>query len=501
MSAKYNRLWPAAFWLLGLSLPHYFPFLRPEKKLFLLILALLGGLLFYYRPKIVFLAGAALFLAWWRYSLLWPADLSGRIENYYGQEFEIIARVATEAEIKDERQKIEAEIAYGLDLSGRLFKLRGRLLVFSPKYPSYHYDDLIKIRGQYLEPGMIEDFDYSLYLKRYGLTAVTYYPEISRLDSSAWADFEPNRIRSQIYRLRRLWSARYDYYLSFSSAAFIKALILNDRDSVSSELQADFSRSGLSHIVAISGMHVSLLSALSFSCLLLFFSRPLSFGLISLLLVFYLLLSGSPASAVRAVLMAILSNGALCFGRAVDLNRILFLVAGLMLFINPLLLWADIGFVLSFLAVLAIIHIHPIISFYLLYYLKPNKIGRCLVEWLSLTLSAQLITAPVLLSSFKQLSLVAPFSNVAVVGLLPLIMVLSLLGLFFSFFFPALAQLLFLVLDYLSRYVLIVNHWAAGMPGGYITVKHWPIFMSGLYYLLLLFFYLKLKTKNRDKLP
>ena len=491
MFYKYKLELITIFFILGLTLIHYFDFLKLYPAVAFFIISLIFLFIARKSKKIIFLFLAFLFLAGWRYALLYPQDLRGRIENYYGQDFKILGQVISEPDTSNDKQKIKLKIFYGWAENNKYFKLQGQVLIITNKYPSYYYGDLLRIEGECSNPGFIDDFNYSLYLKRYGLTAVFYYPIIEETDLLL-VD-KKNYFKVFIYKLRNKLTDQFDYYLSINSSSFIKAMMLNDKSSLSSEIKTEFSKTGLSHIIAISGLHISLLSSLLLSFLILIgLKRKTAFYFILVFLFFYLFLVESPASAIRATLMSVLSISALTFGQLYDMSRILFLIGLLMLFINPLFLWADLGFVLSFLAVVAIIYIHPI----LMKFFSKTKIKQSIINIISITVSVQLLSAPVLISNFKQFSVLAILGNLFILWIIPIIMTLSLVALLVSFLFPFLSQLLFLLLDLLLKYILFINHFLSIIPGISMEINRWPWYFSIIYYSVIIYFYFKLRNKK-----
>jgi len=495
MFYKYKLELITIFFILGLTLIHYFDFLKLYPAVAFFIISLIFLFIARKSKKIIFLFLAFLFFAGWRYALLYPQDLRGRIENYYGQDFKILGQVTSEPDTSNDKQKIKLKIFCGLVENNKYFKLQGQVLIITNKYPSYYYGDLLRIEGECSNPGFIDDFNYSLYLKRYGLTAVFYYPIIEETDLLL-VD-KKNYFKVFIYKLRNKLTDQFDYYLSINSSSFIKAMMLNDKSSLSSEIKTEFSKTGLSHIIAISGLHISLLSSLLLSFLILIgLKRKTAFYFILVFLFFYLFLVESPASAIRATLMSVLSISALAFGQLYDMSRILFLIGLLMLFINPLFLWADLGFVLSFLAVVAIIYIYPIISSFLIKIFSKNERKQSIINIISITISVQLLSAPVLISNFKQFSVLAILGNLFILWIIPIIMTLSLVALLVSFLFPFLSQLLFLLLDLLLKYILFINHFLSIIPGVSMEINRWPWYCSIIYYSIIIYFYFKLRNKK-----
>jgi len=112
-------------------------------------------------------------------------------------------------------------------------------------------------------------------------------------------------------------------------------------------------------------------------------------------------------------------------GRLNDSGRIVVFAGAIMLGFNPLLLRYDVGFQLSFLAVLGIIYIKPIFDRWLEKITKQEEI-KWWLHFVTMTLAAQIATLPILVYNFGRISFISPFANVLIVPLLPLIMGLGL---------------------------------------------------------------------------
>lgn len=447
---------------------------------------------------------------------LWRQQISfnnkkGNISNYLNKEFTIRAEVISNPEIKNNRQKIKVKIlsarendfVYNLNQNNNFeFHLQGKILISTLSAPRYQRGDIIEISGEYLAGGMIEDFNYSLYLKRFDIDALSYYPEIKKISQIkknltyyyfSFFDKVKDKINNNL-----------ESNLSFDSSALVSAMFLGNKNLLSDDLKNIFSRAGLSHIIAISGMHISLLTAILLQVLsFLGLSRRRSFYVCVLFLISYLCLIGAPASALRASLMGFLALLALYMGRSGNLPNALFLSAFLMLMFNPWLLVADIGFQLSFLAVLSIIFLYPHLKEYLKLILVKNKfsrnfyqtkIGESILDIFSITIAVQVFSAPVLISSFKQISLIAPLANLLVVFLLPLIISLILLALFFSLFSQILGSIFYYILDLLISYICLVGKLSSQIPYASWEILSWNFYFTFIYYLCLIYFLYK---KNR----
>jgi competence protein ComEC len=182
---------------------------------------------------------------------------------------------------------------------------------------------------------------------------------------------------------------------------------------------------------------------------------------------------GAPASAVRAGIMAVVFMTAQYFGRLSAASRAVTFAAVLMLFFNPLLLKLDIGFQLSFLAVLGMIYLQPFFSNLLKKIPNPGVFP--LRATLSATISAQVFTLPILIYNFGRVYMISPFTNVLIVPFLgPItvfIFIFGLAGMIFWGFGLILSWPVWLFLSYIVRII----DWSSRIPWASVFLKeiHW----------------------------
>jgi len=237
------------------------------------------------------------------------------------------------------------------------------------------------------------------------------------------------------------------------------ALLLGRKDLLSDSLKEKLNLSGLRHITAISGMHITvLISILFFLFLGIGFGRKMAiFSSIGFIL-FFLMIIGFQASAVRATIFGISFLLAQYLGRQTIVLRILVFAAAIMLFLNPFLLRYDWGFQFSFLASLGIIFwqrfFEKIFSF------LPNFLN--IRQIFAMALSAQVFVAPLIFYYLDRISVISPLSNIFIVPILPFVMISGFLfeigaiigGIIKSFFY----YLLFLQLLYFEG---VINFFAS----------------------------------------
>lgn len=157
--------------------------------------------------------------------------------------------------------------------------------------------------------------------------------------------------------------------------------------------------------------------------------------------------------------------------------NLLIFTAAFLLLINPKLLLNDIGFQLSFLAVLGIIWFYPVfnnlITKNLLKDLNPKGgLIKTLIILISVTLSAQILILPIIAYNFSQISLISPISNLLILWILPFLMIAILIALILGLILPSFAFLFFFPAGILLKYVIIIVNYLAQIPYSYIEVNY-----------------------------
>jgi len=437
-------------------------------------------------------------LAFWRYLVSWPTINSFSIENYSNQTVSLIGSINSEVYFKNEQQKIKIKVLKIIK-DKKEIKVVGNVLVTTTMYPLYSLGDILEINGKLVSGGFIDNFNYDLYLKRNNISLLVHHPNIEKIGVTKNNFF----IKKIILRFKNIIISLFDLNLSLDSSSLAKAILLGDKSDLSLEQRQIFSQSGISHVVAISGLHISLLSSYLFSFLLFVgLNRKKSFYLVNSFLLLYLILIAWPASAIRACLMGFLSSLAIYLNRKSDISNILFFSSFVLIFSNPFLLLIDLGFQLSFLAVLGIIYVYPKLKEKSDIILKRNKFFKNnkkifvkIFDIINITISAQITTAPILIKNFEQFSLVAPLSNFLILWTIPLIIIFLILASILSCVLPFFSFLFFLPVEILSKYLFFVSKNVLLIPKSFIDFNYWPFWFSLLYYGLI-FYWLFRKTKK-----
>ena len=288
---------------------------------------------------------------------------------------------------------------------------------------------------------------YTTYLKSRGVVAQTFvlpHNIQSCSESEITLPFHLQVWRRALQFRSRLLQVFVEYKADFITQGYLSAVLLGSRTQLSSRIRDDYSKSGVSHVLALSGMHLGILYGL-FS-LFLFRRKNVVCQLLLLSAIWcYVLMVGFPVSAVRAAMMlSVCTLVQLAGRRGLTLNTLSFSALVMVLF-HPYCVF-DVGFQLSYLSVGFITMFSPP----LYRFITPWRLGRIRgYSWLSgmvaVSLAAQLGTFPLVLYYFGSFSFVFLLSNVVVLPLTTLVLSLGvavLLPGIFGWYFPWLFRLL-----------------------------------------------------------
>ncbi len=319
-------------------------------------------------------------------------------------------------------------------------RVSGKVLVRLYAPLALHQGDRIFINGKIHEPfefGSNSRTSYRRYLKRKGMEyamSAGRKNEVRVLSRSQGA-------YTQFTRARRRLLGIFDRYLGAEESHFMGAVILGERSRLSKEIQAVFERTGTAHVLAISGLHISLVTGIFF-VLSGFFPVGLKVrsALTCCLIIFYAVLIGNRPSVVRAVVMASLMLSSFVLERKSNGLNALGAAGLILMLIDPLSIF-DIGFQLSFSAVTAILLFFPLI--------EGREGGGRLFERHSLlesfwhswavSVSAWLGVSGMIVYYFEYVSVSAIFANIVVVPLIGLIIAAGIFLLLAGFFNSPLA--------------------------------------------------------------
>jgi competence protein ComEC len=391
----------------------------------------------------------------------------------------------TDAEFKNNSSNFDLNVSRAsIGRTGWQVSERVRVRVRSEKPLALIAGQNVMVTGQLEQPESIGEFDYKRYLYHKDISAILTVSEtdikpVSNSGSPIWQKFS---LIASTSHIRRWIKNAYLAHLPQDSAALLIGIVLGDDSAINEELNDSFRTTGLTHILAASGMNIALVLAALWP--LLRYMRLKPSVQLAVLVVFaglYTLVSGMQPSLTRAFLMAAVGLAAWLSGR--DKNGLASISAAalFLLVLNPFTLY-DIGFQLSFLATASLIVFVPML----------DRMMADLPGWLraglSVTMAAQIGVLPVLIYYFGQVSVISVLANLLIVPLAEPALILGMILLPFQALVPILAMPFYWVLAAEMSAVIYLNKLIAATPGAALVVDEPSIIAVAVMYAVIAVF-------------
>ena len=330
-------------------------------------------------------------------------------------------------------------------------------------------------------------FDARLYYQTKGIIALCYAKKAEVIRAGV------RPLPQLLYEIQEALSHRVRQCFPEEKSGVVEAMLLGNKADLEAETKSLYQKSGISHLLAISGLHISLFGMSLYRILRKIGADLYLSGTASLLLVlFYGGLTGMGVSTGRAVLMFALLMVGTMLGKSYDMLTALALGAIGLLLGQPLYVRSA-SFLLSFGAVLGVGLLFPVLK---ALFLPEAKLLARLTEPLLLSLSIQLMTLPILEYFYSELPVYGILLNLVVIPLMTVVMLTGLLTLAVSFALPSLTWLpAFVCVQVLELYERLGTA-SLKLPGAVYLCGQPGFWQMALYYLGLTGFLLRQYRKN-----
>jgi len=266
--------------------------------------------------------------------------------------------------------------------------------------------------------------------------------------------------------LTRKFSAGMYNALPEPQASFGLGLLIGQRSNLPGYTLLALSTVGLTHIIAVSGYNLTILVR-GVSRVRIFGSKFQKLAASLVLISVFILITGFSASIVRAALIAGLGLWGWFYGRKLRPILAITLVAAATGLLNPFYVWGDIGWYLSFLAFYGVLIVAPMLARWVFGKKEPHGLVLILFE----TLSAYVMTLPLIMFIFGKMSVVALLANLLVVPLIPFAMLFSAVAGVAGMVAPALSAWLAIPAKLLLTYMLDIAYYLSGLPFAQVLTK------------------------------
>jgi competence protein ComEC len=323
--------------------------------------------------------------------------------------------------------------------------------------------------------------------------AAAFYGNAKDVESFGFSE-EYSRLRLGALQVKERMTAALRAYLPEREGNLLVGMLFGERRALDVDTERLFRSSGVSHLLAVSGLHVGLIAAFLFLAGNRMGLKGWQAYLFMVLFLFvYIYICGLKPAMLRAFIMAVMGMGAVYLGRKRDLPTAVAFAALVTLLYNPLLLFS-VGFQFSYAATLSIIYFAPPLTDKISNFISryASFISSSLVFNLSsliaVTLSAQLGVIPLTAFYFKEVSLVALFSNMLILPVMALVLGIGLTAALLGLVFPLAGSLINLANYPLLTYIMFLTGKIGSLPFAYLEVFPPRIPELVFYYALLMLF-------------
>jgi len=320
------------------------------------------------------------------------------------------------------------------------------------------------------------------------------------------------RINSMKFRMLHFWiltktkirdsiTKQIDTLFYGNGRGLVSAMLLGIKDNISEELSNLLKIHGVSHIIAISGLHIGMLFLLIDNALKLFVHKNgQRFYAVLLLLLLYNLLIGQNVSAIRASFMVIIFSYAMTYGYPYSKTKSVYLSFITYLIFYPYAIFKC-GFLLSYGAVCGLFYIYPPLKEFVLYlrYLKSDRssyhysILFAVVDLGLISVSVNIATLPILIYFFKGVSATSVIGNILIVPVVMAFYVLSIFSIIISYALPLIGKLIASTVMMISGYMESMTKVLNMLPVTFTYLKVPSFVTIAIYYCLLYIIISKLK--------
>lgn len=425
----------------------------------------------------------ALLLGIGRYQLQQPKIDADHIAFYSDGEYEIFVTgmVAQMPDYRDSSTNLLIR-ALAVDTGEGDYPVNGSVLVHVPANRTYHYGQILRLRGSLQTAPRDAEFSY----RDDRIHAYMALAEVTVLPGNRGSIF-----LKAVYASKEKSLAAIYKILPDPEASLVAGILLGVDTGLPARLQDAFKNTGTSHTVAVSSFNIAVIAAIFFWVFSSILGRWRGTAAAIAAIGFYAILVGPEPAVVRAALIGTLSLFAWQLGGRILAFNTLAATAFIMTLIHPLRLW-DSGFQLACFASLGLIlYADPLSSLALRVIadlISPDlvqKVIRPISGFVLLPLAAQITTIPIMVYHFKRLSLISFIASLFIMPAQPAVMLFGGLAMFFAQIIQPLGQLAAWIVWPFAAYTIRVVE-MLNIPNGTIYLGNLSILITFVFYAVLL---------------
>ncbi|SEL45226.1 competence protein ComEC [Butyrivibrio sp. ob235] len=294
-----------------------------------------------------------------------------------------------------------------------------------------------------------------------------------------------------LYRVKQSFEEILDRTMNSEDSGVMKAILLGDKNWLSDDIKDAFKKNGIIHIIAVSGVHISIIGMSLYRLLRKVGVKiPAAAAISVIVMLMYGVMCGMSASAFRAIVMFAVHLGADIIGRTYDMLSAMSL-SGIMLLVSCPLYLKHSGFLMSFGAVIAIGYVLPVM---------PDTIRTGKLKFMAASLSIMLVTLPVNMCFYYTYPVYSIVLNLFVLPLMSVLILLGIAAIIFGYVFLPAGIVSGIGCHLILKWFLLCCNTGSSIPGNTWYAGH-PEIWQVLIYLILLGAFVIIKLKTHKPVP
>lgn len=395
--------------------------------------------------------------------------------NQYEKIYKSISEnIKTTATIVSEPKETEYYYSYDVEISNKKFIM----YVKKGHEKNIKYGMKIYLEGEYSKPEdsrNYKGFSYKEYLKTKKIYGTIKISKVQILKEN-----NVNYILKYSNSLRNKFIKTISEIVPENTRGLLAGILIGETTGISDTMEEDFRNSSLSHIVAISGSHITyIIMGISYLLAKSKISKRTTYIITVLALILFMFLTNFSPSVVRACIMGITMLFSKILYRKLDVLTSIALSLIILLIDNPFVI-NDIGLQLSYLGTIGIIALNkPILNF------LEKHINKQIAEILSVTISAQIIILPIMMINFNNISTIFLISNLLAVPLSGAIILLGYANVIIGMISITLGKAIGVFTNGVLQILIWIAKYTSKIPLANIIVKTPSITTAATYYILI----------------
>lgn len=356
-----------------------------------------------------------------------------------------------------------------------------------------NYGDVLNVKGKFTEPNMernYKGFNYKEYLKTLKIFGTLKAEKIEKIDERHNAFYYFNKMFLIIKNNIKITYNK-------TTMPIILGIMIGDTSQIDDETRENFSRSSISHVLAISGLHVSYIIYLieKSSQKIIGIKKNKIMQIVTLIA--YMSITGYSVSVVRASIMGILTNLSFLLYRKNDTITNISLSALILLIYNPFYIYST-SFMFTYAGTIGVVYLRPVIEDILMNikilkhkdkYLEFCKKNVKFIEAIAVAIAAQMMTLPIIMAKYNMISTTFIITNILINIVIGPIVMGGFTQIIISFFSLKLSKPMSKFIQIPTTILIYISKLGSNLPYSTFKVTTPKTYQVIIYYIILYLFY------------